>query len=80
MFWADDSTSSPNASGRTVAIIELWLRGDASPATYRGCEQFLTACASWRPTITRSTSCAACGNDEHHHAELLELGRLVHSN
>ena len=24
-------------------IIELLLRADASPATYRGCEQFLTA-------------------------------------
>ena len=55
------------------------MRGDASPATYRGCEQFLTAVCELAADYHAFDELRRLRQDEHHRAELLELGRLVHS-
>ncbi len=64
--------------GATIAIIELWMQRDASPATYRGCEQFLTAVCELATDYHAFHELRRLRQEEHHHALLLELGRLVH--
>ncbi len=65
--------------GATVAIIELWMRGDASPATRRGCEQFLTAVCELAADYHAFHELRSLRQDEHHRSELLELGPIVHN-
>ena len=77
---SDESPGNGNANhGATIAVIELWLRGDASPATHRGCEQFLTAVCELAADYHAFHELRRLRQDEHHRSELLELGRLVHS-
>jgi hypothetical protein len=64
--------------GAVIAIIELWMRRDASPATYRGCEQFLTAICDLAADYHAFHELRRLRQDENHRSQLLELGRMVH--
>ena len=55
------------------------MRSDASPATYRGCEQFLAGVCELAADYHAFHELRQLRRDDHQHAELLELGRLVHS-
>jgi multidrug efflux pump subunit AcrA (membrane-fusion protein) len=76
-----DEPASGNAANAvtTLAIIEIWMRSDASPATYRGCEQFVSAVSELASDFHAFHELRRMRSDEHHRSELLELGRLVHS-
>jgi multidrug efflux pump subunit AcrA (membrane-fusion protein) len=75
----DDSKLGDGASASaTVAIVELWMRRDASPATYRGCEQFLTGVCELATDYHAFQELRQLRRDGHHHAEVLEFGRIVH--
>lgn len=76
-YLSDDSTSDQEA---TIAIIEIWMRGDASPATYRGCEQFVSAACELASDFHAFHELRRLRHDGQHHAGMLELGRLVHGN
>jgi multidrug efflux pump subunit AcrA (membrane-fusion protein) len=73
----DDSRAG--ARGSTVAIIEIWMRSDASPSTYRGCEQFLAGVCELATDYHAFQELRQLRREEHHHADLMELGRLIHS-
>ena len=73
------ATVKKGDQGATIAIIELWMQRDASPATYRGCEHFLTAVCELAADYHAFHELRRLREDEHHRSELLELGRLVHS-
>lgn len=62
-----------------VAVIELWLRGDSSPATGRACEQYLTAVCELAADYHAFSELRQRRRDEHHRTELLELGPLIHN-
>ncbi len=62
-----------------VAVIELWLRGDISPATLRGCEEYLVAVCDLATDFHAFDELRRLRDFEHHRAELLELGPRVHS-
>jgi hypothetical protein len=77
---SDDAATDGNPNrGAVIAIIELWMRSDASPATYRGCEQFLTAVCELASDYHAFHELRRLRQDENHRSQLLELGRLVHS-
>lgn len=71
-------SDSATKQGATIAIVELRMRGDASPATYRGCEQFLTAVCELAADYHAFHELRRLRRDETHYAELLGLGRAVH--
>ena len=54
------------------------MRSDASPATYRGCEQFVSAVCELASDFHVFHELRRLRGDEHHRSELLELSRLVH--
>lgn len=61
------------------AIIELLLRADASPATYRGCEQFLTAVGELAADFHAFHELRKLREGDAYRGELLRLGRDAHS-
>lgn len=65
--------------GPVVAVIELWLRGDISPTTLRGCEEYLTAVCDLAADFHAFDELKRLREFEHHRTELLELGPRVHS-
>ena len=65
------SSDTTTERGATIAVIELRIRGDASPATYRGCEQFLTAVCELAADYHAFHELRRLRQDEHHHTELL---------
>src|SRR4051794_31321515 len=77
----DEEAEDNRAEGRgsTVAIIELWMRSDASPSTYRGCEQFLAGVCELATDYHAFKELRQLRREEHHHADLMDLGRLIHS-
>ncbi len=72
-----DDPQSPSAR-TTVAILELIPRADASPATYRGYEQFLTAVCELAAEYHSHRELARLRHNENHHEELVRLSQLVH--
>ncbi len=72
---AVDSTSNAAAA---VAIIELRLHGDVSPAAHRGCEQFLAVVCELAADYHAFHELRSLRRDEHHRNELIGLGPLVH--
>jgi multidrug efflux pump subunit AcrA (membrane-fusion protein) len=64
--------------GATIAIIELWMCKDASPARYRGGEQLLEMVCELAADYHAFHELRRMRRDEHHRSELLELSRLVH--
>ena len=80
-----DSDRNSTLSQRTeqqpavVAVIELWLRGDSSPATQRGCEQYLAAVCELAADYHAFHELRERREAEQHRTELLELGPLVHN-
>jgi multidrug efflux pump subunit AcrA (membrane-fusion protein) len=75
---ADGQSDGQTTAKATIAVIELWMRGDASPATYRGGEHFMTAVCELAADYHAFQELRRLRKDEHHQSELLELGRLVH--
>src|SRR3954466_11972755 len=66
-------------SAGTIAIIELWIRPGASPATYRGCEQFLMGVSEIAADYDAFEERRRLVEEDHHRSELLNLGQQVHS-
>jgi multidrug efflux pump subunit AcrA (membrane-fusion protein) len=69
---------SDGAGDRALAIIELALRSDASPATYRGCEQFLTAVCELAGDFHAFAELRRLRGDEAYRTQLLQLSEHVH--
>lgn len=67
-------TSSPTAS----ALIEMLFRADASPATYRGCEQFLTAVCELAGDFHRFDELRRFRDGDTYRDQLVELATQVH--
>ncbi len=66
------------AASGALAIIELVLRSDASPATYRGCEQFLTAVCELAGDYHAFAELRRLRQDESYRTQLLQLSEQVH--
>jgi len=66
--------------GGTIAIVEVWMRGDASPATYRGCEQFVAAICELAADFHAFHELRRLRDEGQHYGQLLEFGQLVHGN
>jgi multidrug efflux pump subunit AcrA (membrane-fusion protein) len=62
----------------TAAIIELSLPADASPATYRGCEQFLAAVCDLAVDYHAFHELHRLRNDDAYRDALLNLANQVH--
>ena len=62
----------------TRAIIELLVRADASPTTYRGCEQFLTAVCDLAADFHTHDELRHLRQEEGYRSQLLDLGREAH--
>lgn len=79
---ADDSQKLPLEKTKpapTVAVIEIWMRGDAGPATYRGCEQFLMGVCDVAADYHAFEERRRLVSADHHRTELLDFGRRAHS-
>jgi len=76
---ARENSSAP-AVQFTVAILELLPRPDASPATYRGYEQFLTAVCELAAEYHAYRELARLRQDDSYRDELVRLSTLVHRN
>jgi multidrug efflux pump subunit AcrA (membrane-fusion protein) len=63
----------------TRAIVELLLRPDSSPATYRGCEQFLTAVCELAVDYHAFQDLRDLRENDRFRTDLLRLGRDAHS-
>jgi multidrug efflux pump subunit AcrA (membrane-fusion protein) len=72
---AEDPTSNVAVA---TAIIELRLQGDVSPAAHRGCEQFLAVVCELSADYHAFYELRNLRREEHHRAELIALGPLVH--
>ena len=72
------SASSNVAASNTVAILELTPRADASPAAYRGYEQFLTAVCDLAAEYHAFRELARLRQNENYRDELVRLSTLVH--
>ena len=64
----------------TVAILEIIPRADASPATYRGYEQFLAAVCDLAAEYHAYRELARLRQDETYREQLVRLSTLVHRN
>ncbi len=62
----------------TRAIIELLVRADISPATHRGCEEFLTAVCDLAADFHALDELRHLQREEGYRSQLLDLGREVH--
>jgi multidrug efflux pump subunit AcrA (membrane-fusion protein) len=67
-----------DADTATVALLEIILRDDASPAAQRGYEQFLTAVTDIAAEYHSHRELARLRNDETYRQQLLDLSALVH--
>ncbi|HEX5471104.1 MAG TPA: hypothetical protein VFW73_04425, partial [Lacipirellulaceae bacterium] len=76
-----DSASAPDEKTNgtsTVAVIELWMPSDASPATYRGCEQLLMGVCEVAADYHAFEERRRLVGEDRHRNELVSLGRRVH--
>lgn len=71
-------SSSAPGSESTVAIFELVPRSDASPATYRGYEQFLAAVCELSAEYHTYRELARLRQDDSYRDELVRLSSRVH--
>lgn len=71
--------ASEKAAGITLAIIEIWMRADASPAVYRGCEQFLMGVCDVAADYHAFEERRRLLDEDHHRTELLNLGKRAHT-
>jgi multidrug efflux pump subunit AcrA (membrane-fusion protein) len=71
--------SGKATTGVTLAIIEIWMRADASPAIYRGCEQFLMGVCDVAADYHAFEERRRLLDEDHHRTELLNLGRRTHT-
>jgi multidrug efflux pump subunit AcrA (membrane-fusion protein) len=62
----------------TLAIVEILLRADASPATSRGCEQFLTAVCELAADFHAFDELRRLRKGDNYLDQLVELGTQVH--
>ena len=62
----------------TVAIIEIVLRADASPGTYRGCEQFLAAACEIAADYHAHSELRRLKHDDSDRQRLLDFAGEVH--
>lgn len=69
--------AEPTAAS-TVAILELLPRVDASPAAYRGAEQFLSAVADIAAEYHAFHELARLQRDDNYRNELVRLSTLIH--
>jgi multidrug efflux pump subunit AcrA (membrane-fusion protein) len=76
---AHTATGGKTKGGITLAIVELWIRPDAGPARYRGCEQFLMGVCDVAADYHAFEERRRLLDEDHHRTELLNLGRRVHS-
>ncbi len=79
---ADDSeqtAAEKNKEALTIAIVEIWMRTDASPATYRGCEQFLMGACDVAADYHAFEERRRLLHEDRHRTELLNFGRRVHN-
>jgi multidrug efflux pump subunit AcrA (membrane-fusion protein) len=67
-----------NSAATTVAILELVPRPDASPATYRGYEQFLAAICELSAEFHVYRELTRLRQDDHYRDELVRLSTQVH--
>ncbi len=74
----DPRDSSADDARRTVAILEITPRSDASPATYRGYEQFLAAVRELAAEYHNYRELARLRQNENFRDELVRLSTLVH--
>jgi len=73
------SHTSKHNPAHTRAIIEILLRPDSSPATHRGCEQFLTAVSELATDFHAFHELRQLREGEGYRTQLLRLGRHAHS-
>jgi multidrug efflux pump subunit AcrA (membrane-fusion protein) len=76
---AHNATAGKTKVGVTLAIVELWMRADASPAMYRGCEQFLMGVCDIAADYHAFEERRRLLDEDRHRTELLNLGGRVHS-
>jgi multidrug efflux pump subunit AcrA (membrane-fusion protein) len=62
----------------TLAIIELLMPADASPATYRGCEQYLAAISELAADFHTFDELRRLRQGDNYRDQLIELGAQVH--
>ena len=77
----DDSPSGAAEkakTGVTLAVVEIWMRADASPAIYRGCEQFLMGVCDVAADYHAFEERRRLLDEDHHRTELLNLGKRTH--
>ncbi len=76
---SERSSAATSPAKVALAIIELWMRADASPAIYRGCEQFLMGVCDIGADYHAFEERRRLLQEDHHRADLLSLGRRVHN-
>ena len=72
-----------NAAGKTgtsitLAIIEIWMPVDASPAAYRGCEELVTGLCDLAADFHVFSERRQLLEEDHHRTDLLDLGKRTH--
>jgi multidrug efflux pump subunit AcrA (membrane-fusion protein) len=72
------ATAEKAKASVTLAIIEIWMRSDASPAVYRGCEQFLMGVCDVAADYHVFEERRRLVDEDHHRTELLGLGKRTH--
>jgi multidrug efflux pump subunit AcrA (membrane-fusion protein) len=70
--------SSPHDAASTVAILELMPRADASPAAYRGYEQFLSAVCDLAAEYHTHRELTRLRQNENYRDELVRLSTRIH--
>jgi multidrug efflux pump subunit AcrA (membrane-fusion protein) len=78
LLLAPVNISQSEGQSQTRAIIELLLRPDASPATYRGCEQFLTAVCELAVDYHAFYDLRGLRENDRFRNDLLRLGHDAH--
>lgn len=76
---SDKATAEKSKDAATLAVVEIWMRTDASPATYRGCEQFLMGVRDVAADYHAFEERRRLLHEDRHRTELLNLGRRVHN-
>jgi multidrug efflux pump subunit AcrA (membrane-fusion protein) len=74
-----DAVAAKANESVTLALIEIWMRADAGPATYRGGEQFLMGVCDVAADYHAFEERRRLRAEDHHRTELLNLGKRVHT-
>ncbi len=76
--FSEASGRGQEKSNATVALIEFLVRADASPATYRGYEQYLAAVCELAADYHTFADLRRLRRDDDFREQLLQLGRQAH--